>query len=183
MEDGCYDTSVSAIINCLVSDTSNAEIETDLVKVSQTVSKVSLSSFGRNLYKLYIKMGLIITWLDKTQLLHRGDIYLLSTDKAFEFGMIVCEVSEHCSVKKYIHDVEWVILMKSGKYLMHAPLQEPMHQYLDNLIHGIIKLDQLWESASINNVLKGNVILTNYYDIGNDLQISAADPAYDMYKI
>ena len=79
------------------------------------MSKVSLASFDHNLYKLYIKMDLIITWLDNTQLLHRGDSYLLSTEKAFEFGMIVCEVSEHCSVKKFIHYVEWVILMNSVK--------------------------------------------------------------------
>ena len=62
-----------------------------------------------------------------TLLLDGGENFLLSTAHDHDLLMTVYDVNKHQIGKKYIHDVDQIILINSGKAHINVHFEEPLH--------------------------------------------------------
>ena len=85
-------------------------------------------------------------------------------------------VSKRHSGKKYIYYGDQIILMSSGKTLIYVPfqgppLQEPIHQYSENLPCDILILDRVWGPYVIKYAFETKVIFRNDDEVDDDHHI------------
>ena len=92
-----------------------------MVGFDDTLSKKS-NIIGASAIVIDLPNGKVIIKLNKNQLLHGGENYLLSTAHAHEFGPSIHDVAKQHGEKQYIHDDNRVIPMKFYKALMYVPI-------------------------------------------------------------
>ena len=132
---GVYvNTSVTTTRNNLSYNTIVAVKRNGFIEGSKTGRNFALIVFDRDLYKKFILIGASKVEMDlpnDTSIYHRkltplldgGNNLLFSTAQYCDFVVTLNDVANHHSGKKYIHDGDHIILVKSGKSLIYAPFQ------------------------------------------------------------
>ena len=126
--DGYPGTSVAAIGNSLVANTTVSDIGNGHFWFSLTDRKVTSFGLEHDLSNkcimiwyatnyIYLPNGTASGWFKETLLIHGGANYLISTSQAPYFGMDVLNVGKFYSGKQYIHGGYWTISMNFYKAL------------------------------------------------------------------